>query len=135
MNLILNSFPLRRYPTVIRVINFVTECHTVSHHGAFCFSIIHHTYKVIPSYIFDKRKNRDVKIDFFDSKNSRKISKNRLFKMIQKVDSRTVFSESKTLIHSNGHLKPMYKKSTLVHLSVGDFFKNFSLKIMQSGSK
>ena len=68
MNLILNSFRLRRYPAVIRVINFVTECHTVSHHGAFCFSMIHHTSLI--SYIFDKRKNRDVIKSTFSTRKS-----------------------------------------------------------------
>ena len=97
MNLILNSFRWRRYPAVIRVINFVTECHTVSHHGAFCFSMIHHTYKV--SYIFDKRKNRDVKIDFFASKISRKMPRKSTFqsnstKFISRT-SRTFFVKFK----------------------------------------
>ena len=94
MNLILNSFRWRRYPAVIRVINFVTECHTVSHHGAFCFSMIHHTYKV--SYIFDKRKNRDVKIDFFNSKISRKMPRKSTFQSDPtKVISRTFFEKTK----------------------------------------
>ena len=103
MNLILNSFHWRRYPAVIRVINFVTECHTVSHHGAFCFSMMHHTYKV--SYIFDKRKNRDVKIDFFNSKistfSSRKRPKIEFSKRSNKSHFEDFLWEIQTLIHSD----------------------------------
>ena len=101
MNLILNSFRWRRYPAVIRVINFVTECHTVSHHGAFCFSMIHHTYKV--SYIFDKRKNRDVKIDFFAEnfeENAQKIDFSKQFNKIHFKDFKDFLCEIQTLIHS-----------------------------------